>query len=365
MEYLEPEDPASEVALNWERFRPLLDEAMSTLGEDDRDALLHRFFKNQDFRTVGVALGISDDAAQKRVSRAVEKLRGLLARRGITTTASALSAAISVNAVQPAPAGLAAAISTAATLAGTTLATTAAATATKAIAMTTLQKTLITIIVAAGVAAPLMIQRNAQVKLRAENRSLRRQVEQLAQLTTENERLSNLVAQSNQPAPSPGEPSRELLRLRGQVGLLRQQSQGLAKLLSDRQQTASAADFEPSSSWADSGNATPQAAATTFAWAVKTGNRDKLAEVLVFETSQSDTNRAPAVYDLTKDFQPFMSEIDASRLILTDDDTADQVTFWYQSRFKDGHTLVSPLTLQRVGSSWKVRLVLGGDEAEK
>ena len=51
---------------------------MSRLNERDRDALLLRFFKNQDFRAVGSALGVSNDAAQKRVARALEKLRGYL-----------------------------------------------------------------------------------------------------------------------------------------------------------------------------------------------------------------------------------------------------------------------------------------------
>jgi len=60
-----------------------------------------------------------------------------------------------------------------------------------------------------------------------------------------------------------------------------------------------------------------------------------------------------------------MSEIDASRLVLTDSSAPDQVTFWYQSRFTDGHTMMSPLTLQRIGNSWKVKLILGGDEAKK
>jgi RNA polymerase sigma factor (sigma-70 family) len=71
----------TENAPDWERLRPVLDEAMAELNDSDRDALLLRFFKNHDLREVGVALGISDDAAQKRVSRALEKLRESLSRR--------------------------------------------------------------------------------------------------------------------------------------------------------------------------------------------------------------------------------------------------------------------------------------------
>src|SRR6476661_6516747 len=93
----------TEPAPDWEDVRPLLDEAMTGLSDEDRDALLLRFFKNHDFRSVGCALGISDDAAQKRVSRALEKLREQLSRRGIQTSAAALSVVITANAVHAAP----------------------------------------------------------------------------------------------------------------------------------------------------------------------------------------------------------------------------------------------------------------------
>src|SRR4029079_15454358 len=105
-------------AADWDRIRPMLDEAMAELSDDDRDAVLLRYFKNHDFRTVGRALGLSDDAAQKRVSRAVERLRELFAKRGIATGAAGLVALISANAAQAAPAGLAVAFSSAALLAG-------------------------------------------------------------------------------------------------------------------------------------------------------------------------------------------------------------------------------------------------------
>ena len=128
----------------WEHIAPHLDAALGELSEPDRDALLLRYFERKSAREMAQTLGISDDAAQKRVSRAVERLREFFAKRGVTVGASGLVVVISANAVQAAPVGLAVTISTAAALAGTTIATTATATATKAIAMTTLQKTLIT-----------------------------------------------------------------------------------------------------------------------------------------------------------------------------------------------------------------------------
>src|SRR5262249_25799684 len=115
---MEQLSPTSENAPDWEPLRPVLDAAMAELPEADYDPIVLRFVQNQDLRTVGRALGVSDDAAQKRVSRALDKLRQHLTRRGVTTTAGALSIAITANAVQAAPAGLAVTISTAAALSG-------------------------------------------------------------------------------------------------------------------------------------------------------------------------------------------------------------------------------------------------------
>ena len=103
---IEPEeDPA------WAATAPLLDAALDALPRQDRDALVLRFFERRDFRAVGTALGISDDTAQKRVNRALEKLRGLLTRRGSAYgTAAALPALLLTFAVPPAPAALAASV---------------------------------------------------------------------------------------------------------------------------------------------------------------------------------------------------------------------------------------------------------------
>lgn len=94
---------------DWARVKPLLDEAMDGLDEADRAAILLRFFENKSLREVGTALGTSDDAAQKRLSRAMGRLRRFFAGRGIVVGAGALGVVISTYAVEAAPAGLAAA----------------------------------------------------------------------------------------------------------------------------------------------------------------------------------------------------------------------------------------------------------------
>ena len=92
------------------RLRPAIEEAMQGLDEADREAVLLRYFENRDFKSMGTALAISDDAARKRVVRAVERLRAILEGRGISSPESALMATLSGVAALSAPAELHASI---------------------------------------------------------------------------------------------------------------------------------------------------------------------------------------------------------------------------------------------------------------
>src|SRR5262249_4525140 len=99
-------EPAHHAEADWEKLRPALDAVMHELNETDREAVLLRYFENRAYSEVGAKLNLNENAARMRVDRAVEKLRTLLAKRGITTGA-ALAAVISANAVQTAPGTLA------------------------------------------------------------------------------------------------------------------------------------------------------------------------------------------------------------------------------------------------------------------
>jgi hypothetical protein len=87
----------------WTNIAPLLNVAMARLGEKDHNAIVLRFFEGKDLKQVGAALGVSENTAKTRVSRAVEKLRKFFVSRGITLSAEAITGAISANAVQVAP----------------------------------------------------------------------------------------------------------------------------------------------------------------------------------------------------------------------------------------------------------------------
>jgi RNA polymerase sigma factor (sigma-70 family) len=90
----------------WPGIAPLLDTAVAGLGEKDRRAILLRFYQGKNLSEIGMALGASEDAAKKRLNRAVEKLRSFFTRRGVVVPAAVLAAAISANSVQAAPAAL-------------------------------------------------------------------------------------------------------------------------------------------------------------------------------------------------------------------------------------------------------------------
>jgi RNA polymerase sigma factor (sigma-70 family) len=103
---LTPLDPNSESA--WKEVSPLLEEAVAGLRQADQDAVLLRFFAGKSLREVGDTLGISDDAAQKRVDRALGRMRGYFARRGVVVAAGLLAPVLAGHAVEAAPVGIAA-----------------------------------------------------------------------------------------------------------------------------------------------------------------------------------------------------------------------------------------------------------------
>ena len=93
-----PSDPS------WLRLGPQLDEALARLGETDRNAILLRYLEEQSLRDVGLSLGLSEEAAKKRVARALEKLRRTLSRRGAEISAAALAAGLTKEAAEAASA---------------------------------------------------------------------------------------------------------------------------------------------------------------------------------------------------------------------------------------------------------------------
>lgn len=104
----------------WTQIAPLLDSAMGTLSEADRHAIVLRFFDGKNLREVGAAMGANEEAARKRVNRAVEKLRLFFTNRGVVVPAAMLTTVIAAHSVQAAPPMLAQSVSAAAMVKGAT-----------------------------------------------------------------------------------------------------------------------------------------------------------------------------------------------------------------------------------------------------
>src|SRR5262249_17999751 len=192
---------------------PLLDEAINQLGAEDRTAILARFFEQRDFREVGETLGSTEEAARKRVNRALEKLHLLLTQRGVTLSVAALGSVLATEAVTAAPAGLAAGVAAGA-VAGAAVSNATSLTILKIMGMTKLKAGIAAAIVAA-LAVPLVVQHRAQTRLQQENEALQKKVQTMGQLIAENQRLAELLAQATAPLPthSGQTQSPEILRL--------------------------------------------------------------------------------------------------------------------------------------------------------
>lgn len=103
-------DSSGDHAADWARLRPVLDLELHALDPRDRDAVLLRYFEGKSFAGIGDALSLSEEAARKRVDRALERLRVRMNGRGIASTAAVLSALLTEQAGIAAPAELAAAV---------------------------------------------------------------------------------------------------------------------------------------------------------------------------------------------------------------------------------------------------------------
>ena len=206
----------------WQRIRPVLDDALHELKEADREAVVLRYLEDRALREVGARLGLTENAARMRVDRALEKLRGLLARRGVTSTASGLVAALAIGVPTPAPAALAA------TIAGTALASGAAAGSTtltllKTMSLFKVKAALLGTLVVTAIAVPVWQQTRLQ-RVRSENAQLRAQETELAVLRGEGERARNVEADQaelERLRQWQAQTQPELLRLRGMAGVAR------------------------------------------------------------------------------------------------------------------------------------------------
>jgi len=217
------QESASDGASDWDSIRPILDEAIATLGDEDRDALLMRFFKNESLLSVGTALGVSEDAAQKRVSRALDKLRHFLTRRGIHTTVATLSVALTANAVQAAPLDLCASLMT--TVLAKAGVENSVTVFSKLITFTEMKFAIVSFVLAAAIAGLAYQLLSTRHQLRSTEASLEQQLAEVQALRAANLQLANQTNELNRLR----EEAKDVLRLRGEVARLRQEQAALKR----------------------------------------------------------------------------------------------------------------------------------------
>jgi RNA polymerase sigma factor (sigma-70 family) len=221
---------------NLRNLAPVLDEAINELKEEDRAAILLRFFERLDFRSIGESLGSSEAAAQKRVSRALGKLQLLLKRRGILFSAAALGSVLTTEAVTQAPAAFSAA------LPGAVLAALPhaghALMLTKIIAMTKSKTALVSLLLLAAVVTSLVVQRTA-INLSAQKKRAELLSGQIASLRVSNEQLLKFPGARN-PSEQNSHQA-ELQNLRSEAERLRAEARDLLILQEKQRQEARSA----------------------------------------------------------------------------------------------------------------------------
>lgn len=284
--HLQSKEAQSTSPINWAEVSTELDAALDGLPRRDREAIVLRYFECLDFRSIGADLGVTEDAAQKRVGRALEKLRIVLGRRGISSGVPALATALASNAVTPAPVSLAAAITATALstlpIPGTGFLSTIALMNLKAVTVT---------LAALGVGTSMLLLVRSNRELRHSKENLEVQVVGLSrELADVRSETSGRHLQDSHGAESKA----ELLRLRGEIAKLRRNEGDTRRQPVDR---SAEGGEEPTAVLADAGTDTPEAAATTSLWVFTQGLRERLSELLT-----EDPNVSPEVVVKRQDF---------------------------------------------------------------
>lgn len=254
--------PTPEEQADWARLRPVIDEAMDELGERDREAMLLRYFEGLSHAEVGARLSLSENAARMRTERALDKLRGLLGKRGITSTA-ALAGLLASESAVAAPAALAASVTSAA------LSAAPIGPVTSLFTLLLMNKTLtvsLSAVLAGGVTFLTWVSLPANPG-----------ETELAALRAENARLTAASAAGASPAAVTAVADESAAR----VTALRQ---AVDKKVAQRN-TGDPTDYR------DHGMATPQDGARTMGWAVATGDLAALAKVLHCAAQGPETNQ--------------------------------------------------------------------------
>jgi RNA polymerase sigma factor (sigma-70 family) len=284
---------------DWAAVRPVIDEALGELEAADRDILLLRYFEGRAFSEIGDRLGSSAEAMRKRVERALERLRGPLERKGVVTTASALGVTLSTHAMEVVPPGLVGTLMLSVVGSGT-----GAAVSVATVAFSTPAKLWMGVsLVSAALVIPWASQQLALAGARSENQILRERDAALAGNRTLGAGVTTELDAANRERA-------DLERLRGEVGVLRQQ---LAETRS-RAEVNRSTVVDPHlpkaqaiirlSELSDSGQATPANLMRTMLWSIIHGDTNRMRQLMAFNPALDEK----VVQEIFEDMQEEVSQ---------------------------------------------------------
>lgn len=226
---------------------------------------------------------------------------------------------------------------------------------------------------AGGAIMLLLREHMVTAKLREHNHILRQQLAQGAELSRQNFRLSNLVAVASRESALPEEQFRELLRLRGEVGRLRNEKreQGSAQAIQGRAANSSASGAElpaesqaperfTTESLAFAGYTQPRAALQSHLWASLNAARNRDGKAILDSLTPEERARWLAVHKsedaVAAQVAKNWSGITGFRVLKEQPISAEEV--WFTVHV-EGLGLGARMALKRVGTEWKFDRQLG------
>ena len=333
-----------------------------------------RFFQRHSLQEVGTQLGLTENAARMRLERALDKLRERMARRGITSTTTAMTVVLAKQTLSAAPVELAASIVTA-SVAGA--ATGGGLSTFTLIAMSQAKTIIVGVVIAAGLVTSLVLQHQENTRLRATLETLRSQAAErprsqpAAQRSADADELERLRREHS-----------ELIGLRGEVTALRQRAAVTAKAQGapedvDRLKILKMAGEDtqgqallakspeiamlPANAWENAGFGTATAALQTLNWAVRNQDTNAFASTMSWDLQAKA--RAEALFAaLPQSVQERYGSVDAVifdwmlnrgtptasyRVLSQTEQGQDDLTLAEQHQYVDGRVRQNAVQLHR------------------
>ena len=238
------------------------------------------------------------------------------------------------------------------------------------------------VIAVASAVATLLIQQSSQAKLRGRAEASSRQAEEIGQLTAENERLSNLVARAGNSQGLTPDQLGELLRLRGQIGRLRQAAKEQAQLAAANEQlraararseeelaaARAAPNFWAKDQLAFAGYADPEAALKTLLWALRNADLkaclgscdfgpEASAALQQLPREQVEAQMAAELKMMSESLAPSVGFHIVDKKVKSNDQAILKLSF-------DGEGKVRKFVMKRTGDEWKMVDMLRPGEDE-